>query len=804
MGKKFCYSEKNTHARIEKKQNRQGAQNSQLEKGQDAEEKEDDGELGVLKNLANGYLKLVHEIEAHLCLPAPPLIEAKPEREVGGEIARNFQSEEEMSQSSEDTTHPGIGFVDLYRRSLYFECLGIPLTSLELFSMECQKNEELEGRVMGGYRAGTEGLDERLTKETEWVAERNLSNRADYHPPKRRNTLENTSKSILFSGKPTKRKPVEHKPVETDLDDETEALLDDEHGSQYSRMELYQHSPKFQSRSSWEYTSKEPSVSSRRSHFKPHKIAIRNPIAEISSEESVRLPVHYPTKPYKWGKFPASSSSKTLGKPSRGKKKSPSPENRELHSCSEITRPRWDTDFGGLGEPKSFRSNKKTRNTTFNGSKLSLFSRWVTCRPEGKSNRCNQGNTFRLHGGFTPKPLEVFGVAHAPNAVESSSVEVSGKRLEERKKSCLKKSNRPVAESDFETMEPLRSNDTFTEAWKNSNFNRGQHHQDLRIGGLYSRAEKLKYQPIDRVDAGCSGVPLFKDSDESLERTRYFVSEFDKLSRAERMQDIELRIGQLRWLQAMSDKEYRQRFRKKRIAFKPVLANSMPHACPLNHDECPAVLNDTLLGHFVSRHLDEPGKELREIFEGEQVLMIFSPRAFQPGKTECMSVLGYGGVRNKPCTLPAVRFMPTRNTDLPEPYAHFDAHLPLLVMICRIRLSSVEGRKLRFGGPRLEDEDSLALWLVSRDLPCPIHVVMTVLNRRLDITRSSIMKVRELHKSHDPLDFMLSSKNYMRLSDHDLRVLTNDHTEPIYMEIVVKEYAGIFPRHIPDHFQGVA
>ncbi|EDV47570.1 uncharacterized protein Dere_GG17568 [Drosophila erecta] len=682
MGKKFCYSEKNTHARIEKKQNRQGAQNSQLEKGQDAEEKEDDGgadmdpghsakppqKLGVLKNLANGYLKLVHEIEAHLCLPAPPLIEAKPEREVGGEIARNFQSEEEMSQSSEDTTHPGIGFVDLYRRSLYFECLGIPLTSLELFSMECQKNEELEGRVMGGYRAGTEGLDERLTKETEWVAERNLSNRADYHPPKRRNTLENTSKSILFSGKPTKRKPVEHKPVETDLDDETEALLDDEHGSQYSRMELYQHSPKFQSRSSWEYTR----------------------------------------------------------------------------------------------------------------------------------------NTFRLHGGFTPKPLEVFGVAHAPNAVESSSVEVSGKRLEERKKSCLKKSNRPVAESDFETMEPLRSNDTFTEAWKNSNFNRGQHHQDLRIGGLYSRAEKLKYQPIDRVDAGCSGVPLFKDSDESLERTRYFVSEFDKLSRAERMQDIELRIGQLRWLQAMSDKEYRQRFRKKRIAFKPVLANSMPHACPLNHDECPAVLNDTLLGHFVSRHLDEPGKELREIFEGEQVLMIFSPRAFQPGKTECMSVLGYGGVRNKPCTLPAVRFMPTRNTDLPEPYAHFDAHLPLLVMICRIRLSSVEGRKLRFGGPRLEDEDSLALWLVSRDLPCPIHVVMTVLNRRLDITRSSIMKVRELHKSHDPLDFMLSSKNYMRLSDHDLRVLTNDHTEPIYMEIVVKEYAGIFPRHIPDHFQGVA
>ncbi|XP_043659121.1 uncharacterized protein LOC122623835 [Drosophila teissieri] len=823
MDKKFCYSEKKTLAHIEKKQNRQGGRDSQLEKGQDGEEGEDDGgealapgnsarapqKLGVLKNLANGYLKLVHEIEANLCLPAPPLIEAKPEREVGGAIAGNSQAEEEISQSSEDATHPGIGFVDLYRRSLHFECLGIPLTSLELFSMECQQNEELEGRIMGGHRAGTEGLhswkalDERLTKETERVPERNLSNRADCHPYECKNPLRNTSESILFPGKCTKLKPMLNMLTKTDLDEETEAVLDEEHGKQFSTNELHHHSSKFQSRSLWKGAHKKTARTSPGSHFESapssvrstEKTAKQNPVVEVPS---VQLPKQF----YKWAKLPANSSSKVL----RGKKKSSSPENRQVQNCRETSRKRWHNDFRDLGEPKSPRSNKKTRNTKVKGSS----SRWLPCRPEGKSKRSR-----RLHAGSelkaaTPLALEshLYGSdseAHASGPAESSSMKVCEKRLEELmtrkpKHLCLRKAISPVVESDFEAMEPLRSNDTFTEAWKNSNLNRGHHHRDLRIGGLYSRAEKLKFQPIDRLDAGCVGLPLFKNSDESLERTQFFVTEFDKLSRAERMQDIEFRMRQLRWLQARSDQEYRQHFRKQRIAFKRVLTNSAQFACPLGHDECPAVMNATLLAHVVSRHLDEPGKELREIFEGEQVLMIFSPMAFQLGKTECMSVLGYGGIRNKPCTLPAVRFMPTRNSGLPEAYAHFDAHLPLLVMISRNRLSSVEGRRVRFEG--LEDEDTLALWMVTRDLPCPIHVMMTVINRRLDITRSSIMKVRELHKSHDPLDFMPSSKNYMRLSDHDMRVLTNDHTEPIYMEIVVKEYPGILPCHIPGHFQG--
>ncbi|XP_032581290.1 uncharacterized protein LOC6615168 [Drosophila sechellia] len=750
MAKKFCYSEKKTLARIEKKQNHRKVPDSQFENGQDAEEEDGDGskamgpemapqKLGVLKNLANGYLKLVHEIEANLCLPAPPMGEAKSEREVGGEIAQNTEIEEDISQSSEDTTYPGIGFVNLYRRSTHFECLGIPLTSLELFCMERQRNAGTEASD------SLKSLDERLSKETEWVSKRNPANTA-----KNENIIENTSKS------------------KSAKDQETEAKLDEELANQCSTIELYQDSP-------------------TGLHF-------TNPKSVHSTMES-----------NEWGKFPAKSGSIILGKRTKSPSKRPytrekikslCPKIRVVDSCSETTKPRCHIDFRNVGGQKSSRFKEKTRNAMINESKL--FPSSSICGPEDESKHGgswpNAAKPSALETHLYSSDSEMFEGSHAPNPVESSSMKVSGKRLEELMnckpdKLRLKKSISTIVESDFEPLEPMSSNDTFTEAWMNSNLNRVPNQQNPRIGGLYRRSEKLKFQPIDRLDAGCVGLPLFKNSEESLKRTQYFVTEFDKLSHADKVQDIELRMDQLRWLHATTDHEYRQHFRKQSIPFKKVLTNSVQYACPLNYDECPAVKNDTLLAHFICWHLDEPGKELREIFEGEQVLMVFTPRAFRLGKTECLSVLVYGGVRNKSCTLPGVRFMPTPNTGLPEAYDHFDGHLPLLLMICRNRTGTAKGRKVRFEG--LEDEETLALWMASRDLPCPIHVAMTVLSRRLDVTRSSIMKVRELHKSQDPLDFMLSNKNHMRLSNHDLRVFTNDHREPIYLEVVVKEYAGI-------------
>jgi len=82
-----------------------------------------------MDNMANGYLRLVHQIQAHLSPPPPVLIQVEEKREVGGEIPKSPVIEDEISQSSEDGTQPRIGFVDLFRRSLQFECLGMRVSN---------------------------------------------------------------------------------------------------------------------------------------------------------------------------------------------------------------------------------------------------------------------------------------------------------------------------------------------------------------------------------------------------------------------------------------------------------------------------------------------------------------------------------------------------------------------------------------------------------------------------------------------------------------------------------------------------
>lgn len=346
----------------------------------------------------------------------------------------------------------------------------------------------------------------------------------------------------------------------------------------------------------------------------------------------------------------------------------------------------------------------------------------------------------------------------------------------------------------------LRSSDTFTEIWKKESPRGGYQSQSPSrfAGGLYSQVDKLKFKPIDRLDAGFSGSPIVEGAgmEEARERAHYFATQFDRLSESARRKDTELRIGQLRILQATSDKAFRRHYDEQRPGIRRVLTNGINFCCPLRHRQCPPVKNETLLSHTLRFHLNEHGLELREVFANDRLLLIFNPRSYDIGVNSCMSAMMYAGVRDDPSTLPGHRFLPIPNLNLPPVFARYSEHLPLFVMICRNRRSAIDGRRVRFDGNQClevddnDNEDVLALWLVSVDLPMPVHVIMTVLNRRMDVTRSSVMQVRSLHQSQNCQKFMRTSRQYMRLSEQDLCVLTSDNTEPLYLEVSVKEYAG--------------
>ncbi|KAH8237466.1 hypothetical protein KR038_003326 [Drosophila bunnanda] len=320
----------------------------------------------------------------------------------------------------------------------------------------------------------------------------------------------------------------------------------------------------------------------------------------------------------------------------------------------------------------------------------------------------------------------------------------------------------------------------------------------LPAGGLYGQVKNLKFNPIDRLDSGFSLTPLFEGSpSETRERIRYFASEFDRLSIRKRVRDIELRFHQLRTLQEKSNEAFFKHFREQPVPDWPMPPKGTLYICPTGGRCCPPVTNETILGHKLTYHLNEAGLELREIFVGDRLLVIFNPRAYIMGRNTCMSAMVYGGIYEDPSTLPGRRFMPSRNKQLPSEYAGYTHHLPMFVMVCRNRRRDIDGPQVgqnQCSGCCSGRDDVLTIWVVSVDLPQPVHVMLTVMNRRMDATRSCVLQVRPLYRTQDCLKIVESSSQYMRLGEQDLRVLTSDDTEPLYMEITVKEFAVTLTR----------
>ncbi|XP_034670665.1 uncharacterized protein LOC117903040 isoform X1 [Drosophila subobscura] len=347
----------------------------------------------------------------------------------------------------------------------------------------------------------------------------------------------------------------------------------------------------------------------------------------------------------------------------------------------------------------------------------------------------------------------------------------------------------------------LSSQTDVVEQWHSNELMRKR--QPPLVGGLYRQTDRLQFLPIDMLDADTSGGPIFEgDSVQyAMERSKYFAEEFAKLSVEEIAEDLLLRLRQIRNLQSTAESLYEP------LPARPISPTKVKHprhSCPMGLVKCPALLDAELLGHFCSAHLKKRrSQQLTEVFESDSLLIVFNPTSFRLAVNTCISIMVYGGTEDDDSTLPLKRLMPVSNANLTEPYACFEGHLPIVVMICRNKLSAVRGKlasvkenvsdndKNKENEKRnaSKDEDVFALWAVTMELPRPLHVLMTVFNSRLDISRSNIMSVRGLNKSHNCAEFMSSSKKYMRISEGDMKVLSNGFTEPVYLELTVREYA---------------
>ncbi|XP_017109128.2 uncharacterized protein [Drosophila bipectinata] len=763
MGKKFCYLEgkatpPTTTSRIGGKDHRGRGDKDQVS---GEEDDEDDGRdrqtmfpqqsttvKRVMSQLAHGYLKLVHRIE-----------DKEPDRAVGGTVWEGRQppqspqsaqspqppTEDEISTSSEEYPPRGsVGFVDLFRRSLHFEKMGLPVTALELYSMDYLERRKGETRMQGGFLNDQHSLENHdtiaLRRKSSYKVTAGGSTRLEssFHsrrlnwkgqtPPKEKQFLkiqnletENKRDSLLKHKLENQGSIFDNKEVE--MADQKRGPYRNNNRKDGMRQRSYSRSSSPEPVLSWNYA--------------------KTNIHEEDKKEEVVAPRYQSRR----STVPVL---KALVQP------------RSISYSEEALAERWERESASS----------------------------CSCEEEPKSKRSfvtvMQKTTPRRSCLKKPK------LDHNAGSRSSSP----GRSLAGYEADSELQTSRHSSEGQYQDLE----SDTLTAVWKMPIY----YCKKPPSHGLYRLGSALKYQPIDRLDAGCLTTPLFEEDDD-LDRAKYFAGEFAKLTLDEQRQDLAFRLGQVRLLQDMSDEEYRQRIVAQGFVVRPIVRLGEKHPCPFGRRRCPMVRNEHLLIHYLEYHGDT-SVQVTETFEENRLLVVFEPKNLDLGRNTCISVLVYGGVRGRHCTLPIRRFMPTPNKDLPESFANLEGCLPLFVMICRNRPES--RRRVRFrdiaGGchgdtdsdyPVTPDDESdvLTLWMMSMDLPQPIHCMITVFNRRLDASVSSILKVRGLRKSHQCRAVMQSRHYHMRLGGKDLKILTNNNTESLYLEVTIKEYAGLFP-----------
>lgn len=372
----------------------------------------------------------------------------------------------------------------------------------------------------------------------------------------------------------------------------------------------------------------------------------------------------------------------------------------------------------------------------------------------------------------------------------------------------------------------LDSVDIVDAVWSNP---RSYKNPNRKSSGL---ADFTTYNPINILHSGHRGTP-FLDADAAqlaLNRSDCLARRFEKLTTEEKAHEIIMRLRMVRMFQEQNTHRFHQKLWYNRHLDDHESAtklNSFLFHCPMGMNGCTHLISEALLSHFLEVHYNHPGMVLSELSERDKILIKFKPGTFERSRNVCLSMIVHTGFKNLSFKSNLLDDMPFYNACLPEEFYKFSQHLPFFVMACRTRLNPKERKKKppmnkaeyekylidlyatdslfrtssestissdvqrlsvqEFPGDEI-GENVMALWMVSVELPHPLYVHMTVFNQRLDICRTCVMQVRSLSSTHNVDKFLPKSKNYMRLTGQDLRVLTNNYQEPIYLEIFVRNY----------------
>ncbi|XP_016968195.1 uncharacterized protein LOC108036503 [Drosophila biarmipes] len=198
-----------------------------------------------------------------------------------------------------------------------------------------------------------------------------------------------------------------------------------------------------------------------------------------------------------------------------------------------------------------------------------------------------------------------------------------------------------------------------------------------------------------------------------------------------------------------------------------------------------------LLLHYLCDHDHKEASfpRCQPLLEGERVVLSLQPKTCEFRVNQVLGLLAYGGQLEQPFAM-SRRPRKIYNSFLPEQHSHLEAHIPLVVLICRTATHAALGDKTQLQNRRSPDshkQDVFVLWLVTPSERMQLNATLCLCGRDAAATVATVVAVRKVSHSQDTEQFMAVDKDYWRLTYAEVEKLSNNFRDELHLEVSLTE-----------------
>nr|XP_016929576.2 uncharacterized protein LOC108009603 [Drosophila suzukii] len=198
-----------------------------------------------------------------------------------------------------------------------------------------------------------------------------------------------------------------------------------------------------------------------------------------------------------------------------------------------------------------------------------------------------------------------------------------------------------------------------------------------------------------------------------------------------------------------------------------------------------------LLLHYLCDHdhKDASIQRCLPLLEGERVVLSLQPKTCEFRVNQVLGLLAYGGQIEHPFAM-SRRPREVYNSFLPEQHSHLEAHIPLVVLICRTATHTALKNKARIEkirSPDSQKQDVFVFWLVTPSDRLQLNATLCLCGRDAAERVGTVVGVRQIIHSQDTEKFMAVDKDYWRLTYAEVEKLSNNFRDELHLEVSLTE-----------------